>query len=79
MPDLDIPALSYFEQGNAFAGSLRKDFRFRVVRADDTLSVAVWNADICFELAENKQEQSFALTDDGLRSAGDWILSLLPA
>ncbi|MGN0519318.1 MAG: hypothetical protein ACI4LB_01120 [Candidatus Fimenecus sp.] len=79
MAELDLPALSYFEQKNAFTGSLRKDFRFRVVRAEDMLTAAVWHTDICFELAENKEEQSFPLTDEGLQSVADWILSLLPA
>ena len=32
MPNLDLPEISYFEQKNAFTGSLKDDFRFRVWR-----------------------------------------------
>lgn len=76
MVNLDIPALSYFEQKNPFTGCLKSDFRFRVAREEDLLAVAVWYADICFECAENTENQSFPLTDDGLKSAEEWILSL---
>ena len=79
MPNLDLPEISYFEQKNAFTGSLKEDFRFRVCREEDMLSAAVWHEDICFELADNKEGQSFPLTNDGLKSAAAWILSLLPA
>lgn len=79
MPNLYLPEISYFEQKNAFTGSLKDDFRFRVWREEDMLSAAVWHEDICFELAENKEEQSFPLTNDGLNNVADWILSLFPA
>lgn len=73
MCDLDIPAFSYFEQNNPFAGSLRADFRFRVARQEDALSAAVWHRDICFEMADDKVEQRFPLTEEGLQSAVEWI------
>lgn len=75
MPSLDLPEISYFEQGNAFVGSLRNDFRFRVAKAEDGLLASVWYEDICFELTESKEEQTFPLTDAGLKESADWILS----
>lgn len=73
MCELDIPVFSYFEQGNPYAGSLRADFRFRVAKQEDTLSAAVWHQDICFEMADDKVEQSFPLNEDGLQAAVKWI------
>lgn len=73
MCDLDIPAFSYFEQNNPYTGSLRADFRFRVAQKDDMLSAAVWHQDICFEMADDKVEQSFPLTEEGLQAAVEWI------
>lgn len=75
MPSLDLPEISYFEQGNAYAGSLRNDFRFRVAKAGENLCAAVWYEDICFELAKNREEESFPLTDAGLKESTDWVLS----
>ena len=80
MPNLDLPEISYFEQKNTFTGSLKADFRFRVARGeDDTLSAAVWREDICFELAENKEEKSFPLCTEGLEQMTGWILALYAA
>lgn len=80
MPNLDLPEISYFEQKNTFTGSLKADFRFRVARGeDDTLSAAVWREDICFELAENKEEKSFPLCTEGLEQIAEWILALYAA
>lgn len=74
MPNLDLPEISYFEQKNTFTGSLKVDFRFRIARGeDDTLSAAVWREDICFELAENKEEQSFPMSSEGLQKITEWI------
>ena len=75
MPRIDLPEISYFEQGNAFAGSLRNDFRFRVAKSEKSLLAAVWHADICYELAKAKEERTFPLTDAGLQESADWILA----
>lgn len=79
MCKLDIPAFSYFEQGNAFTGSWQNVCRFRLVRQEETLCAAVWKEDICFELAEDKTEQSFSLTAEGLQEAVDWVTAFCKA
>ena len=73
MEPIVLPNYPYFEQGNAYTGSVRADLRYRVAPQDDTLCAAVWDTDICFELAENKEEASFPLSPEGLQSAVDWL------
>lgn len=62
---LDVPVLSFFEQGNVFTGSCRADFRYRIAKQEDTLIVNIWYKDVCFGLTDAK-EYEFPLTDDGL-------------
>lgn len=64
---LDIPVLSFFEQGNVFTGSCRTDFRYRIAKADDMLLVNIWRVDVCFGLADT-EDYTFPVTDDGLQA-----------
>lgn len=72
---LGIPALSYFESGNPFTGSLRSTFRFRLAKKENSLAAAVWYTDLCYEKAENKEEQIFDLSLEGLSACIGWIES----
>lgn len=71
--EIEIPPLSYFESGNPFTGSKNQSFRFRVAKQEDELQAFIWRQDICFELAENKEENHFPLTADGLSSCRAWL------
>ncbi len=70
---LDVPALSYFEQGNVFTGSCRKDFRYRIAKQEDSLSAWIWYADVCFEKAGDSEELTFPLTSEGLSECAEKI------
>lgn len=73
MEPIVLPNYPYFEQGNAYTGSVRTDLRYRVAPQNDTLCAAVWNTDICFEFAEDKSEATFPLSAEGLQSATAWL------
>ena len=73
---LDIPALSYFLSGNPFVGSCRKDFRYRIAYTDDKLCSCVWTEDVCFELAQPVNEETFPATPEGLSACVDWLAQL---
>ncbi len=73
--NLGIPALSYFESGNPFTGSLRNTFRFRLAKQESTLQAAVWYTDLCYEKAKNREEQAFELSAEGMSDCIAWIES----
>lgn len=62
---LDIPAFSFFEQGNIFTGSCRTDFRYRIEKQDDALVANVWHKDVCFEQTET-ETYTFSANAEGL-------------
>ena len=49
----DIPQTFYFQSGNTHTGS-RGALRYRIEPAEGVLHIAVWRADICFELAQER-------------------------
>ncbi len=71
--EIEIPPLSYFESGNPFTGSHGQVFRFHTAKDGDELSAFVWNEDICFELAENKEEKRFAMGEEGRVQMKAWL------
>lgn len=78
----DFPEISYFEQGNVFTGCDGDDFRYRIAMVGNKkndeeiyLLASVWFEDICYELAENKTEKRFEVSDEELVKAIEWILS----
>jgi len=70
----DFPEISYFLQGNDFTGS-QVDCRYKISKQDDELKVFLWYEDVCFECAENKVEETFEVSNNGLVKAIEWILS----
>ena len=73
----DIPAFSFFSQGNIWTGSLYKTFNYRIIpekaKSDDEkscLKVYVWYGTDCFDIvtdfiAQSEEEYS----EEGLESA----------
>lgn len=62
---LDVPVLSFFEQGNVFTGSCRDNFRYRIAKQEDALVANIWHKDVCFGLTD-MEEYTFSMTDEGL-------------
>lgn len=62
---LDVPVLSFFEQGNIFTGCCRADFRYRIAKDADTLAANIWHQDVCYGLCDT-EDYTFPLTDEGL-------------
>lgn len=71
----DIPEIAFFENKNVFTGSEGENFRYRLANSDGKLQVSVWYEDICFELSKDPESEFFALSNDALPSAVDWIFS----
>ncbi len=78
---LDMQKLSYFTEGNTFTGSRTKDrnagtvLRYRACPDTDgeKLLVSAWTADVCFELAREREEAEFPLNGEGLEQALAWL------
>lgn len=68
----DIPDVFYFESKNCYTGSKGK-LRFRIDVKDGALICVVWRKDICFELAEIEQTESFSLDADGYQQMIDFL------
>ena len=70
--------LVYFTEGNRFAGSHSGDgriIRYRVEpnRENERLLAWCWREDLCFEKANEKSEESFPLTQEGLDALILWL------
>lgn len=78
---LDLQQLNFFTEGNTFTGGRTKDpeigtlLRYLVKpdREKGELTAYAWNADLCFERAENKTEKSFPMTEEGLQEIQNWL------
>ncbi len=78
---MDLQKLSFFTEGNTFTGSRTKDWDKRtmlryLVRPDlenRKLQAYSWTEDVCFELAHEKQEGLFPLSDAGLDEIQEWL------
>lgn len=62
---LDVPVLSFFEQGNVFTGCCRADFRYRIAKNENMLAANIWHQDVCYGLCDT-EEYTFSMTDEGL-------------
>ena len=64
----DIPKTFYFISGNTHTGS-RGRLRYRVEPADGLLKTEVWRADVCYEIACEKEliaaRGEFPVSDEG--------------
>lgn len=72
--EIEIPPLSYFESGNPFTGSHGQTFRFSVANKENQFVASVWYEDICFDLAKDREEETFPLTEEGRASVKTWLL-----
>lgn len=72
----DIPKLFYFQAKNVHSGS-RGNMRYRISPENDSLLVAVWRKDLCYELVRDangiEAENSFPLSEDGFQAMLDWL------
>ena len=52
----------------------RKDFRWRYnpLKAEDKITVSVYTT-LCYECANDVQEQDFPYSEEGLQQANEWI------
>lgn len=79
---MELQKLSYFTEGNFYTGSRTKNaeagtvLRY-LVRPDKEnleLDVFSWTRDVCFDLASDKLEKRFPMTQEGLEQAHAWLL-----
>lgn len=78
---MDMQKLSFFTEGNTFTGSRTKNWAQKTMlrylaKPDgekENLLVWCWTEDVCFEVAKEKQESSFPLTEEGLEGAKMWL------
>ncbi len=77
----ELQKLSFFTEGNFYTGSKTKDagagtvLRY-LVRPDaenGELDVFSWERDVCFDLATEKREKRFPMTQEGLEQAHAWL------
>ena len=79
MKELDLQKLTFFTEGNTFTGERTGEqgaiLRYLVKpdRKTDTLAAVVWHSDVCFEQAEEKVEQSFPMSEEGLEEIQRWL------
>lgn len=78
----DFPEISYFEQGNCFTGCEGNEFRYRIAKIGDKkkdedvyLLASVWYEDLCYEIASDKLEERFGISNEELVKAIEWIFS----
>lgn len=76
----DIPKLFYFQAGNLHTGS-KKALRYRICPKENTLQVAIWHTDLCYELAAQQlaDEAAFPLTEDGFEEMLTWLTAAYEA
>lgn len=78
---MDMQKLSFFTEGNVFTGSRTKDWSARtmlryLVRPDkenEKLLAWCWKEDVCFELAQERQNAEFPLSEEGVQAVQDWL------
>lgn len=75
MPSLDeiLPQLSpkWFDRATVYTGS-QGDFRYRFKKDKETVSAAVYSG-VCYEKAQDVEEQVFPRTDEGVEQLRQWI------
>ena len=73
----DIPKTFYFISGNTHTGS-RGPMRYRVRPADGILHIEVWQEDLCYELAKEKEggitaSAEYPVSDEGFQQMLDFL------
>lgn len=84
MEKLDLQKLTFFTEGNTFTGEFTKErtclLRY-LVKPDlenKKLDAYSWRQDLCFEKAEEKEQEVFPLSEEGLREILGWLQEKLP-
>ena len=86
MERIYLPTLHWFAMKNPFTGSFG-DFRYRITPnvtmatpkevdfANSTLLAQFWHGPFCFEKSTTEAENSFPLTEAGLKDMKEWLAS----
>mgnify|MGYP004733275621 CR=1 FL=1 len=84
MPDIYIPTLHTFENGNSFTGSCGL-LRFRIVptvvmatpkevdMAESSITAEYWHGEWCYELSRMEGQQTFPMSEAGRTALKAWI------
>lgn len=79
MKELDLQKLQFFTEGNTFTGERSQEngaiLRYLVKpnREEKELVAYAWHSDVCFEKVEEKVQQSFPMSEDGLEETRRWL------
>ena len=63
--------VQWFKRAFVYTGSIG-DFRYRYVTGKDVIHVAAYST-YCYEVAQDKTEQDFPWTDEGVEELKNWI------
>ena len=83
MKELDLQKLTFFTEGNTFTGERSQEtgevLRYLVKpnREEEKLVAYSWHSDVCFEKAEEKTQQDFPLSEEGLEEIQRWLQAKL--
>ena len=73
MPDMFLPVMSHFENGNPWSASQGR-MRFLIKpEEDDTFSVRVWEGPWALEFSTVEELEHFPLTEEGLTQITLWL------
>ena len=79
MKELDLQKLQFFTEGNTFTGECSEEqsgiLRYLVKPdgAENQLIASAWHSDVCFEKAEEKVQQAFPMSEEGLDEIRSWL------
>ena len=62
----------WFYRAHVYTGSIG-DFRYRFAQEGDTALKASVYSKICYELADDVEEQTFPWTEEGVRDLQQWV------
>ena len=73
----DLPGILYFASGNRYTGSvgtgIENGFNYAAEPGDGILNVSFWRSPVCCELAEDKTQEEFSLTAEGIEKASQYL------
>ena len=84
MADIYIPTLLAFANDNTFTGSCSK-MRFRLVPNvvkitpkevefdQSSIKCEIWRGDLCYELSQVEQENTFPMSEEGRAALKAWL------
>lgn len=78
---LELQKYHYFEEGNSYAGQKTKDWERKLLlryfvepqKEESLLQVYAWTQDVCFDVAQEKQQREYPLSEEGLVQAVEWL------